>query len=146
MNNVNLDKYYKVGFISNKIAAIADFKFHGNVYAAPGVVKHIMKRHSSGRNHLNTNTINNIIETVSEILLTPDFVGKHPDKIGTSIEFVKKLDDNLLLALEVDLDNKYIYVASLYPISQGKINNRLNSGRLISLNNSNIDYVAATKP
>lgn len=146
MNNVNLDKYYKVGFISNEVANIADFKFNGNVYAAPGVIKHIIKRHSSGKHPLSTTAIDNIIETISKILLTPDFVGKHPDKIGTSIELVKKLDDNLLVALEVDLNNKYIYVASLYPISQGKINNRLNSGRLVSLNNSNIDDVAATKP
>ena len=40
-----LDAYYIVGQVTTDIASLANFKYTGTIYAAPGVIKHIKKRH-----------------------------------------------------------------------------------------------------
>lgn len=97
---------------------------------APGVKKHIVKRH---KNDLNANVLKDISHYIKEVINSPEYVGKHPKKIGDSIELVKKIENNLLVAIEVDLTDKYIYVASLYPITESKLLNRVNSGRFKKL-------------
>lgn len=131
MKNIDLCEYNKVGKLSKDISNKLNFKYTGQVYASPGVIKHIKKRHKTGKNALSYYVYNNILPTIESVIMNPDYIGNHPDKIETSLEFVKKIDDNLLVALEVDLDNNYIYVASLYPISEAKLRNRIESGRLI---------------
>ncbi|MEJ8553437.1 PBECR3 domain-containing polyvalent protein [Tepidibacter sp. Z1-5] len=63
----------------------------------------------------------------------PEYIGTHPKKVDTSIEFIKKINDNILVATELDIKENYIYVASMYPIHQSKIDNRVNSGRFKKL-------------
>ncbi|MFU0824447.1 PBECR2 nuclease fold domain-containing protein [Clostridium sp.] len=131
MEKSDIHKYSKVGKITEDVASIVNFKYTGDVYAAPGVIKHIKKRHARGHDSLSKKVIDNILPTIENVISEPDYIGNHPRKEGTSIEFVKKVDENLLVAVEADLNNNYIYVASLYPISESKLNNRINSGRLI---------------
>lgn len=140
-----IDNYYRVGEITKDMADIAQLKFNGFVYAAPGVIKHIKKRHKSGESALSPQVISDIIPTIEKIILKPDYIGKHPSKIGTSMELVKRIDDNILVALEVDLDCEYIYVSSMYPVTEGKIKTRLNSGRFIKSSNIELDEVAVDK-
>jgi stage III sporulation protein SpoIIIAA len=125
--NVNLSLYYKVGTIDNTISTLINFKYHGTIYAAPGVIKHIIKRHN---HELSQNVLTDMVGTIESIIKSPDYVGKHPDKGEESMEYIKKIDDNLLVGLEIDLNEGYIYVATMHPISEGKISNRLNSGRI----------------
>lgn len=127
---VDLSKYTVVGFIDKDLATIANCSCTGEIYAAPGVVKHIKKRHS---NELSEDVLSNIINTIKSILECPEYIGIHPKKIGTSIEFVKKIDNNILVATELDIKDNYIYVASMYPINQSKIDNRIHSGRFKKL-------------
>ena len=90
------------------------------IVQSKGLEKHILKRHSNQVHYLNR---------VKEILENPDYIGsnsKEPD----SIELIKIYEDNILIAIKLDYSNGYYYLASLYDISEGKINNRLNSGRL----------------
>lgn len=145
MNNPPLNKYYKVGKISKEIASIANFNFTGDVFATPGVIKHIQKRHKFGKNSLNQKAMNNLPSIMKNVISSPDYIGKHPNKIGSSIEFVKKIHSNILVAVEVDLDNDYIYVSSMYAISDGKIRNRLNSGRFVKISHSSLKEIAASK-
>ncbi|SHI58463.1 hypothetical protein SAMN02745163_00428 [Clostridium cavendishii DSM 21758] len=124
----NDKKSYKiVGEINKELAQTAEFEYYGEVYMSPGVIKHIMKKH---KNNLEDYVTNNIIDYIKLIIRKPDFVGKHPKKVGTSIELVKKIEQNLLLAIDVDLDEHYIYVASLYPITEAKLISRISSGRV----------------
>lgn len=51
-------------------------------------------------------------------------------RIGKGIEFIKKIDDNILVATELDIKDGYLYIASMYSIKQAKIDRGLNSGRL----------------
>lgn len=127
---VDLSKYEVVGFIDDDLANLTNCTYTGAIYAAPGVIKHIKKRHS---NELSEDVLLNIIDTIKSILKTPEYIGTHPKKIGTSIEFIKKIDDDILVATELDIKDNYIYVASMYPINQSKIDNRVHSGRFKKL-------------
>lgn len=124
---VDLSKYEIVGCIDKKISDLANIEYQGNVYAAPGVIKHIKRRH---KNELSREILDNIIDTIKVVLKQPEYVGCHNKKVGQGIEFIKKVDDNILVATELDIKEGYLYIASMYPIKQAKIDIRLNSGRI----------------
>lgn len=88
------------------------------IYKSEGLKIHVQKKHSNCLKY---------IEHISEILVNPDYIGSKDEH---SVELIKKFDDNILLALNLDIKNQYFYVASLYNITESKINNRLNSGHL----------------
>lgn len=92
------------------------------IYKSSGLKKHIEKRHPD--------CIEYFVK-IEDILTNPDYIGT---KGNGSVELVKIYDKNLLLALQLDISNKYFYVASLYDISTSKLNNRIHSGRLKSIN------------
>ncbi len=83
-----------------------------------GLKKHVEKRHPHCAPYL---------DNIEDILNSPDYIGT---KDATSIELIKVYDNNVLLALQIDKSNDYFYIASLYDISDAKLNNRLHSGRL----------------
>ena len=51
----------------------------------------------------------------------------------TAVEFIKRVYTNLLLGVEVDEEKEYIYVTTMYPITDKKIENRVYSGKLINI-------------
>jgi len=121
--------YKKIGQINTSLAERLGFSFDGSVYASPGVINHIRKRHGK---QLTKQVKGNLLETMEFIIQEPDYIGvdKSRGEIG-ALEFIKKIDNTLLLGLEVDLEKKYIYVSTLYPITRGKINNKIFSGRVV---------------
>ncbi|PRR84132.1 hypothetical protein CLVI_04300 [Clostridium vincentii] len=122
--------YKKIGQINTSLAEKLGFSFDGNVYASPGVISHIRKRHGK---QLTKRVKCNMLETMEKIIQDPDYIGINKRRgQGGALEFIKKVDSTLLLGLEVDLEKKYIYVATMYPITKGKIDNRIFSGRLVS--------------
>lgn len=128
----NIRSYEVVGEVNRKLAEAAKFNYKGKIYMSPGVKKHIVKRH---KKDLKREFLDDIPKYIRLVISEPDYVGKHPDKIGYSMEFVKKIGRNLLVAIEVDLDDNYIYVASLYPITESKVVSRVNSGRFKKIKN-----------
>ncbi len=120
------DECNVVGFIKSEIANLGNFPFSGKVYMAPGVARHVMRKH--GRD-LGKYIMAHMEDYIEDIIANPEYIGAHPKKVGKSLELVKKIDKNLLVALEVDLDEDYIYVASFYPITSSKLENRIFSGR-----------------
>lgn len=98
----------------------------GNVFQSEGLLKHIAKRHPHCLQY---------IDQITEILDNPDYVGKNPAETD-SVEFVKCYEDNILVAVKLDIRQNYLYVASLYDIKQSKLERRVNSGRLICLDKS----------
>ena len=97
----------------------------------PGVLKHIIKRH--GR-QFDKRTRTGILEWMKKILDDPDYIGIYKNDEGqTAIEFIKKAYTNLLLGVEVDEEKQYIYVTTMYPITDRKIENRIYSGKLINI-------------
>ena len=123
--------YKRVGYLRQKVANELGIEFTGVIYASPGVLRHIIKRH--GR-QLDRRTRDGILEWMKKILEEPDYIGIYKNKGGqTAVEFIKTMYTNLLLGVEVDEENEYIYVTTMYPITDKKIANRIYSGKLIEM-------------
>ena len=90
------------------------------IYQSVGLEKHILKRHPFEVENL---------KHVPNIIKHPDYIGKNP-KENNSIELVKRIGENIQVCIKLDSSENYVYVASVYTISDGKLKNRLNSGRL----------------
>ena len=90
------------------------------IYQSDGLVKHIAKRHPGFEKYMSD---------IPDIVANPDYIGVNP-KENNSVELIKILDDNILVAIKLDKDDNHLFVASLYNISNSKLQNRLNSGRL----------------
>lgn len=122
---------YKIGYLRQRIANELGIEFTGVIYASPGVLKHIIKRH--GR-QLNKKTRDSILEWMKKILEEPDYIGIYKNEGGqTAVEFIKRVYTNLLLGVEVDEKHEYIYVTTMYPITDKKIENKIYSGKLIDI-------------
>lgn len=91
-----------------------------DIYQSKGLIKHVRARHPN---------IEKYIYELSNIISSPDFVGQNP-KTPNKIEFVKRYDKNILVGIVLDSKNNYLYVATIYDISEFKLQNRLHSGRL----------------
>lgn len=126
--------YKKVGKIVSSISEILELDFLTTVYTSPGVINHIKKRHGK---QLTKKIKDNIIETMEKIVKDPDYFGlDYKRGNGGSLELIKKIDNIiLLLGLEIDMEGQYIYVATMYPISQSKMNARIHRGRLLEIEN-----------
>jgi hypothetical protein len=71
------------------------------------------------------------IDHIPEIIKNPDYVGLHDNKDGTfSVEYIKVLKLNVLVAVKVDSDVDYLYVSTVYDIQDSKIQRRLFSGKI----------------
>lgn len=121
-----------LGCITTDIAALVDFNYHGDVLVFNGVYKHIKKRHEG---ELPPEIIDNLESIIKDICSQPDYVGYHPKKKGESINFVKNINikENLLLGIKVDLKKGYIFVSTLYPLTEAKINCKIHNGQLIKI-------------
>ena len=122
--------YKKVGKINLDLFNEMGFDFDRTVYASPGVINHIIRHHAK---QLTRNVKDNLVSVIKTIISDPDYITLDKVRGGiTRIEFIKKIDSILLLGLEVDTENQYIYVATLYPITKNKLESRRYSGKLIS--------------
>ncbi len=92
----------------------------GDIFQSSGLISHVRKHHP--------NEVDNIT-LVPDVIRSPDYIGKH-HKEPHSIELVKVLDKNVMVCVKLDIDDGYLYVASVFSIKDSKLKNRLNSGRL----------------
>lgn len=124
--------YKKVGKIKISISELLELDLPRIVYASPGVINHIKKRH--GR-QFTKKMKDNIIDIIEKVIKEPEYVGlDYRRGTGGSLELIKKIDNIiLLLGLEIDLEEQYIYVATMYPITLSKMNARIYRGRLIKV-------------
>ncbi|MEG0371200.1 MAG: hypothetical protein RR515_04235 [Clostridium sp.] len=122
-----LNSYYWIGKISPSIGKIVSFNYTGVIYMNNGVLKHVLKKH---RGQLSRQNVHDPLGCIKMVVKDPDYVGVHPSKIGTSIEFVRDIHSNhILVAVEADMEDGYTYVSSMYPITDAKLESRVISGR-----------------
>lgn len=115
------DKLFQAGEYTAKFNALTGQALPcGPIYQSSGLQKHV-KKHQSERPA--------ILSDIPDVLRAPDYVGCHP-KEPDSIELVKKMEENVMVCVKLDSKNGYLYVASVFTISESKLNNRLHSGRL----------------
>ena len=92
----------------------------GAIFQSDGLAVHVMKRHPSEIGNLSL---------IPAIISNPDYVGKNPRE-PDSIELVKLLADNVMVCVKLDHKNGYLFVASVYNITNSKLQQGLQSGRL----------------
>ena len=111
----------KVGSITDKI--LAQYKIeviNSNVYVHQGTFKHISKRHPD---------ILNSKDIIIKVLDSPDYIGQNP-KEKSSLELIKKIDENYLVAIKIDIKTNNLIVASTYKISDSKLQKMILSNRV----------------
>lgn len=91
-----------------------------DIFQSDGLIVHIKHRHPDYLPYE---------PSIPDILESPDYIGCHP-KEANSIELVKRLEENILVAIKLDPDEQYLYISSLYDIKESKLQRRINSGRL----------------
>lgn len=115
-----MNKKELVGKYINKYNEILGlFLPQKDIFVYPGFIKHIQKRHLDCLKY---------IECIPDIILNPDYIGKHPT-ILLSVEFVKYYDKNILVSVQFNEKDDCYHVSSLYNITKGKIDQKLFSGR-----------------
>lgn len=96
----------------------------GTIYRSDRLINHIQRRHPDCVDYM---------DKLPEMIAAPDYIGTNP-KEPNSMELVKVFEDNILVAVKLDVKKGYLYVASFYDITDGKLHNRVNSGRLQKFN------------
>ncbi|KXB66678.1 hypothetical protein HMPREF3181_00566 [Parvimonas sp. KA00067] len=89
--------------------------------------RHGLKRHIEKRKHYD---VIKYIDDVENIIENPDYVGINPNENKISLEYVKCLEKNVLLALKLNKTKDKFFIASMYTINDYKLESRKFSGRL----------------
>lgn len=92
------------------------------IYMSKGLSTHMLKRkHFRSLKH---------IDDIPDIISSPDYIGINPNEAGTSIELIKKYEDNVMIGIKLASDGKYLYISTMHDIQETKLARRLHSGRL----------------
>lgn len=91
------------------------------IYRSKGLLAHLLKRkHYKAAKYL---------DFISEIINAPDYAGFYDGQI----ELVKVFKDNIFLSIKLDETKDLYYVATLFDVSESKIEAYCKSGRLKKL-------------
>lgn len=123
--------YKRVGYLKKDIALKLGLDFTGVIYATPGVIKHIKKRHGK---HFKSKVSESVIEIMRKIIDSPEYIGVYLESMQyPAIDFIKNINGNILIGVKIDKVEGYIYVSTMYPITDSKIEIKKSNGELISL-------------
>lgn len=123
------DKLFPVGKYQSLYNTLLNLNLPCNdIFRSAGLSKHILKRHPECAAY---------IDNIPEILSNPDYIGTNPRE-KNSIEFIKCYSENILVAVKLDLQKDYYYVASVYDITNSKLTRRIKSNRCIKFTIDNI--------
>ena len=115
------DDLFEVGIYAEYYNRILDIDLPIlKIVQSKGLKIHIQKRHPNVIGYL---------PNIPDIITEPDYIGTNP-KEPNSIELVKISQDTIKLAIKLDIDNDYYFVASLYDITKSKLDKHIESGRL----------------
>ena len=114
----------KIGQVTNEVKEIFNIVLEASDIKVnkEGMRSYMMKRHH--------NDAIQHIEDLELILSNPDFVEINPREKGASFEYVKRFDDNVLVAIKLHKSGDFFYVPTMYRIQDYKLQSRIKSGRL----------------
>ena len=114
--------------ISSEIKEIFEVEIDNNriIYSREGLYKHILKR--------NHNDVIKYFDNLEDIVSNPDYVGMSNRNNSPSFEYLKCYEDNVLVAVRLNKKKGFFYIASMYIITDSKLESRIRSGRLKDLN------------
>lgn len=93
-----------------------------DIYRSKGLPSHMVKRR-----HFNCLKY---IDYIPDIISEPDYIGMNPNEKETSIELIKRYENNVLIGIKLDTDGEYLYVSTMHDVQESKITRRLHSGRI----------------
>lgn len=112
---------HKVGTYQQKYNSLLNISLPIlDIFRDDGLTKHIKQRHANCLQYLSN---------IPMILNNPDYIGMNP-KEPNSIELIKTFGDNIQIAIKLDSNNGYYYIATIHEVSNVKIQKRIQSGRL----------------
>lgn len=98
-------------------------------YSRENLIRHMEKRgHFDVLSH---------VDDLRDILTSPDFIGVNPREKGVSLEYVKRYDNNVLVAIKLHQSGEFFYVPTMYALQEYKLQTRIRSGRLKKVDRSN---------
>ena len=109
----------KIGQVTNEVKEIFNIVLEASDIKVnkEGLRSHMMKRHH--------NDVIQHIEDLELILSNPDFVEINPREKGASFEYVKRFDDNVLVAIKLHKSGDFFYVPTMYRIQDYKLQSRI---------------------
>lgn len=110
-----------VGRLNSKVIKLCNLSIkESNIFLHKSRKKHMRKHSHEFANFEDT------YKRIDQIISEPDYVGVHPT--GQSVEYIKKIDGNVLVAVRLNSDE--LTVRTMYVITETKLKNYLNSGRI----------------
>ncbi|MGL5416611.1 MAG: PBECR2 nuclease fold domain-containing protein [Clostridium sp.] len=122
--------YKKIGKIDKKLLKDLGISFNNEVYIDKSVLKHIRKRH---KKQLTKNIKNNINTVIEKIIKNPDYVGINKNKDNISLKFIKKIEVQMVVVLNFDYEEEYIYIATMYPLIKKRFNSKIENGDILKI-------------
>lgn len=97
---------------------ILDEPVDSKIYQSMGLYKHIFKHIEE---YSSIDSANYTLDHIEDVISNPEYVSFNP--IQNSIEYYKTLLEPVSVVVQKDEQN-LLYVASVYPVTETKINNR----------------------
>lgn len=107
-----------VGTLSKEV--IDNFKLYNfenvEILQSMDLFLHVIKHREEFKS---IDSYNNALLSISKIISNPRFV--YYDKKRNSLLYFKEIDENVCVVVKLNIRKNYIYVASIYPVSENKI-------------------------
>lgn len=109
-----------VGEVSEEIADYWEIPQHKKkiIFETMKLYNHVLPHKEQ---FINDDSFYKALDSVEEIIAEPDYV--FYDEIKQGLEYYKLLDEYVMLVVQT-IDKRELPVASIYPVTQTKINNR----------------------
>ncbi len=116
------DKLLYIGQLNKHVVSLLGISDSDvKIYRSKGLLAHLMKRkHYKAAKY---------VDYISDIIEKPDYAGMTDGQI----ELVKIFKDNIFLSIKLDASKQLYYVATIFDVSQSKIEAYCKSGRLTKL-------------
>ena len=126
MDKINIDnidkKVYEVGILKQDVINMFNLGIEEKKICFSDDKILYTKKHK--RQYDSEEQYKKCIESTPDIISKPDYIAVHPN--GKSIEYIKKIDNIMLVAVRIKRSG-CLWVKSVYPITQAKLDLYINA-------------------
>ena len=121
-----MEKKHRVGFYDSAFDDLLGIELGSlPIYQSKGLKTHLLRqKHYKALKYL---------DSVPDIIKSPDYVGCRRKNESLSIDFVKVFEENILLVVRLDEEEKTFHVATLYDLSKRNLQRFLHTGQLVKV-------------
>ena len=115
----------RVGYLEKSIIDLINVELNpGEIKHLPGGIKHIKKKRPD--------CFDKYLSEIPSIISKPDYIGSNP-KYPNSIEYIKKIEENVLVAVRLNSKKSILCITTMYPVTNSKIKRMVSKNRIIKL-------------